>query len=80
MKNVNLGYTFSDKAKGKIKATSFKIYVSAQNLLTFTNYPGLDPEMQTSDNAKGEGDLAVGIDWGTYPSARIFSVGLNIGF
>ena len=80
LKNVNLGYTFSDKVRGKIKATSFKIYVSAQNLFTFTKYPGLDPEMQTSDNAKAEGDLAVGIDWGTYPSSRVFSIGLNIGF
>jgi hypothetical protein len=54
--------------------------VSAQNLFTFTNYPGLDPEMQTSDNAKDEGDLAVGIDWGTYPSARIFNIGINVDF
>jgi hypothetical protein len=56
------------------------VYLSVQNLLTFTNYPGLDPEMQTSDNAKNDGDLAVGIDWGTYPSARIINIGLNVDF
>ena len=80
LKNINLGYTFSDNVTGKIKASSLKVYIGVQNLLTFTNYPGLDPEMQTSDNSKNEGDLAVGIDWGTYPSARVFTIGLNIGF
>jgi TonB-linked SusC/RagA family outer membrane protein len=80
LKNIKLGYTFGESVTGKIHATTFKVYVSVQNLLTFTNYPGLDPEMQTSDNAKEEGDLAVGIDWGTYPSARIFNIGLSIGF
>ena len=71
LKNLSLGYTFKQ---------NIKVYVSAQNMLTFTKYPGLDPEMQTSDNAKGEGDLAVGIDWGTYPSARIFNIGINVDF
>ncbi|MCK4895083.1 MAG: TonB-dependent receptor, partial [Calditrichia bacterium] len=86
IKNINLGYTFSNKITDKIRAKTFKVYISAQNLFTFTKYPGLDPEMQTSDNATNdpnsgnEGDLAVGIDWGTYPSARVFSIGLNIGF
>ena len=80
LKNVNLGYTFNKNVTGKIHARAIKVYVSAQNLLTFTKYPGLDPEMQTSDNSKSEGDLAVGIDWGTYPSARIFNIGLNIEF
>ncbi|MCK5134940.1 MAG: TonB-dependent receptor [Bacteroidales bacterium] len=80
LKNINLGYTFNSSVIGKINAKTLKVYISVQNLLTFTKYPGLDPEMQTSDNAKTEGDLAVGIDWGTYPSARIFNIGLNIGF
>ena len=80
LKNINLGYTFNRNVTGKIHARTIKLYVSAQNLFTFTKYPGLDPEMQTSDNAKTEGDLAVGIDWGTYPSARIFNIGLNIEF
>ncbi|KPL11853.1 MAG: hypothetical protein AMS26_19395 [Bacteroides sp. SM23_62] len=80
LKNISLGYTFSSNIIEKIRAKRIKIYVSAQNLITFTKYPGLDPEMQTSDNAKLDGDLAVGIDWGTYPSARVFNIGLNIGF
>ena len=80
IKNINIGYTFNKNITEKISANTIKVYVSVQNLYTFTKYPGLDPEMQTSDNAKNEGDLAVGIDWGTYPSARTFSFGLNVDF
>lgn len=54
--------------------------LSAQNLLTFTKYTGLDPEIATSANAGGEGAKAAGIDWGTYPSARILTVGVNVNF
>lgn len=80
LKNINIGYTFNKNITEKISANTIKVYISVQNLYTFTKYPGLDPEMQTSDNAKNEGDLAVGIDWGTYPSARTFSFGLNVDF
>ncbi len=80
IKNINIGYTFNKNITEKISANTIKVYISVQNLYTFTKYPGLDPEMQTSDNAKNEGDLAVGIDWGTYPSARTFSFGLNVDF
>ena len=80
LKNINIAYTFNKNFVDKIGVKSLTVYVSSQNLLTITKYPGLDPEMQTSDNAKTEGDLAVGIDWGTYPSAAVYNIGLNIGF
>jgi len=51
-----------------------------KNLLTFTKYPGLDPEMQTSNNSTDEGDLAKGIDWGTYPVAKVYTLGINMSF
>jgi hypothetical protein len=51
-----------------------------QNLFTITKYTGLDPEMATSANGAGDGDKAVGIDWGTYPSARTFTAGVNLNF
>jgi hypothetical protein len=54
--------------------------VSGTNLLTFTKYSGLDPEMTVSDNSKSEGDQASGIDWGTYPSAMTIMFGVNINF
>jgi len=52
------------------------IYFTGQNLLTFTNYSGFDPEV----NAFGNSATELGIDYGTYPQARTFIVGLNVEF
>jgi TonB-dependent starch-binding outer membrane protein SusC len=80
LKNVQLGYTLPSAIAGKIGLSSVRIYASGTNLLTFTNYQGLDPEMTTSDNARGQGDSAAGMDWGTYPSARSYNLGVNLSF
>jgi len=83
MKNIQLGYTFSSKLMQAAHIKSLRMYISAQNLLTFTKYTGLDPEMHVSDNVKNEpykGDVAAGIDWGTYPSAKSYFLGLNLNF
>ncbi|MEQ9302442.1 MAG: TonB-dependent receptor [Marinoscillum sp.] len=80
LKNVQVGYNFSQVVLDQLKLSRLRVYVSAQNLLTFTGYYGLDPEMTTSDNAASEGDLARGIDWGTYPSARSYNIGVNLSF
>ncbi len=81
-KNVTLGYTIPTKESSAFK--KFRVYLSAQNIFTVTKYPGLDPEMYESDNLQGENtqspDLASGIDWGTYPVPRIYTLGVNINF
>ncbi len=80
LKNVQLGYKLGANALKSIGVSSVRIYVSGQNLLTFTKYTGLDPEQyQNTDNA-ADGPRAVGIDWGTYPSARTITVGVNANF
>ena len=68
------------KVLNKLRMQTCRIYLSGQNLLTFSDYPGLDPEMGTSDNDLDAGDTAIGIDWGTYPQARTISVGVNFSF
>ena len=81
LKNVQIGFNIPRKALGNSGIKGMRIYVTGQNLLTFTKYTGLDPEMHVSDNVSVEkhpGDVAAGIDWGTYPSARSYVVGLNI--
>ncbi|MVN91157.1 SusC/RagA family TonB-linked outer membrane protein [Mucilaginibacter aquatilis] len=80
LKNVQLGYNFGSAMMSKLKMSSLRVYVSAQNLLTFTKYTGLDPELYTNSNSAGDGVRAVGIDWGTYPSARTYTVGVNVNF
>ncbi|WP_158800147.1 TonB-dependent receptor [Pedobacter sp. L105] len=80
LKNAQLGYTFSPKLLSRLKLASVRVYVSGQNLLTITKYTGLDPEIYTSSNAQADGVRAVGIDWGTYPSARTYTLGVNVNF
>ncbi|OWK70908.1 hypothetical protein CBW18_07400 [Pedobacter sp. AJM] len=80
LKNLQIGYSLSPKVLSALKIASMRIYMSGQNLLTFTKYTGLDPEIYTSSNSQGDGVRAVGIDWGTYPSARVYTLGLNLNF
>jgi len=78
LKNIQLGYTFPNTDKWHFD--KIRVYVSATNLFTITKYNGLDPEMTVSANSTSEGDLANGIDWGTYPVAKNFTFGLNVTF
>jgi TonB-linked SusC/RagA family outer membrane protein len=80
LKNIQIGYTLPNSLSKKFRVEQLRIYVSAQNLFTYTRFSGLDPEMQTSENAAGEGDRAVGIDWGTYPTSKTYLIGLNLTF
>jgi TonB-linked SusC/RagA family outer membrane protein len=81
LKNLQIGYTFPSKLFGNSGIKGLRIYITGQNLLTFTKYTGLDPEMHVSDNVNKEqnvSDVAAGIDWGTYPSAKSYVLGLNV--
>jgi hypothetical protein len=83
LRNITLGYDLSGLVKSGA-VTNWRIYLSAQNLLTITDYSGLDPEIQANSNdTRGydvSSDLAVGIDWGTVPAPRIFLIGMNLNF
>lgn len=83
LKNIQIGYSFNENVTNRLRIDALRIYFSGENMLTFTKYPGLDPEMTVSDNLSSEtngGDLAAGIDWGTYPTARIYTIGINLQF
>ena len=75
LRNLEIGYNFSKSLMDKYGLSNTRLFISAQNLLTITNYSGLDPDV-VGANA----NLEPGVDVGTYPSSRIFSIGLNIGF
>ncbi|WP_217988378.1 SusC/RagA family TonB-linked outer membrane protein [Aliifodinibius salipaludis] len=69
IKNVEVGYTFDGLFGGnQSKVKNLRLYVSGQNLLTITDYTGLDPEVT---------DL---MDYGTYPQSRTIMVGINASF
>ena len=80
LKNAQLGYSLSKGFVSRFNITGARLYVSVQNIFTITNYKGLDPEQYISNNGLGDGDKAVGIDWGTYPLARTYTLGVNINF
>jgi TonB-dependent starch-binding outer membrane protein SusC len=89
LKNVTVGYTIPASVL-KNKVTKLRIYVSGQNLLTFTKYDGLDPEIGansvngTGANSVGGRGSAVnfqnGIDVGTYPTPKSVTAGLQLTF
>ncbi len=74
LKNIQLGYSFPGAKLKKIKVDSFRIYVSANNLITLTRYQGFDPDLGSS-NA-----LSAGVDYGFYPQAKTFMGGIQLKF
>jgi TonB-dependent starch-binding outer membrane protein SusC len=83
LKNIQIGYTIPKKLVNKLHVKGLRFYMTGTNLITITKYPGLDPEMHTSNNVNVErypSDVAAGIDWGTYPSAKSYIVGANLSF
>ena len=76
LKNITLGYNFSKDIASKILAKQIRLYVSVQNLLTITNYKGVDPEANFYD----QNNLQQGIDYGVYPNYRTYTVGVNVTF
>lgn len=70
LKNLVLGYRFPFK-KG---IESLRVYVSGQNLVTLTNYSGFDPEV----NSRGQSNLQLGVDWNSYPTSRVFLLGVSV--
>jgi len=73
LKSATLGYTLPKGISSLLKVEKIRIYVTGENLLTFTKYSGLDVEV-------GGGPLSLGIDYGVYPSAKTFLGGLSITF
>jgi hypothetical protein len=76
LKNLTLGVTLPEKLLRSIKIKKVRLYVSAQNILTWTKYSGYDPEANTS----GQSTLTQGSDYGAYPVNKSFLGGLNITF
>ena len=76
IKTITLGYDFKHIWKA-CPLQQLRFYVQAQNLVTFTGYTGLDPEV---GNTAGGSNWASGIDLGLYPPSRTFLVGASIKF
>ena len=74
LKYIGLGYSIPQNVLDKIGFTSARISLSAQNIITLTKYGGLDPEFSNSNIFQR------GLDIGSYPNLKTYSIGLNFGF
>ncbi len=74
LKTAQLGYTLPRAIVQKASIQNFRVYVSAENLFTFTGYDGFDPEVAAGSYTN------IGVDKGIYPQSRTISVGANITF
>jgi len=68
LKSIQLGYTLPERISSKLHMEKLRFYCSGDNLLTFTKYPGLDPERSASG------------DFVNYPQNKIISFGCNVTF
>lgn len=74
LKNLSFGYTIPKRVFGNSGFDSLRIYVSAQNLWTWTDYTGFDPEVSLNEQSL----INKGIDQGVYPNSRSFQLGLSL--
>jgi hypothetical protein len=77
LKNISVSYNLPNSFVDQLNLEKFKIYMSIQNLLTFTKYQGWDPEVNADFNAS---NISLGNDFYSAPQARTIVFGLNIGF
>lgn len=80
IKTVTLSYDVPTTILQKIRVSNLRLYATAQNLLTFTNYTGIDPEANSYANA-GDGRITdLGFDYAAYPQYKTFLFGVNLSF
>ena len=80
LKNIALGYNFPKPLLDKLNLRSLRVYASAQNLFTITDYPGLDPEVGYGNSGSGSnGNRNIGVDYASYPNVKTFTFGINLG-
>ena len=83
LKNIALGYNLPTSTMERIGFGSARIAVSAQNILTLTNYSGLDPEVSyfgSGGESRGDDNIIQGHDFGNYPNLQSITVGLSLKF
>lgn len=82
LKAVTLSYRFSSDFLRRLSVGNASLYVTGQNVLTFTKYTGFDPEVSTygNDSNSNVKNIAQGIDYGAYPQSKAFIIGLNVSF
>jgi TonB-linked SusC/RagA family outer membrane protein len=76
LKAITLGYALPKDVLSRIGISKLRLYVQGTNLLTFTKYGGLDPEVSSQSNNQN----TVGYDWATVPQPKTIQIGANVTF
>ncbi len=74
LKNLSIGYALGSNILNKLRVQTLRVYLSGSNLITWTNYTGYDPEVQSGE------PLMQGVDRISYPRAKFFNFGINLTF
>lgn len=77
LKNIQLAYNFPVSKSVNKLVKNFQVYISGQNLVTWTKYSWYDPEISTRG---GGNSISIGIDNTAYPNAKVYTFGLRAGF
>jgi len=80
VRDISLSYNFGQNVVEKLSISGLRIYGNLKNWFTVTNYTGYSPEVNRSLGGVDSVALTQGVDYGTYPQAKSFSVGLNVEF
>lgn len=80
LKNLALGYNLSPGVCQKLRIANARIYVSGQNIWTLTDYSGVDPEVAYKSQGSTNSNINLGLDYGSYPSTKSITLGLNVRF
>lgn len=75
LKNIQFGYNLPTSLIEKARFRTARVFVQGQNLITFTDYSGLDPEVNTFSGS----NTSLGTDFLVYPQAKTVTFGVNIG-
>lgn len=76
LKNIQLGYNLPRNLISRLNISNLRVFVSATNFITITNYTGYDPET----SAYNGNDAQLGVDFSNYPQAKFINAGLNLSF
>ena len=82
IQNITLGYTLPARYVGALNLNRVRVFGQVQNLYTFTNYKGVDPEVNTvnATTTANNSNILSGLDYNSNPQQRVFTGGLNVAF
>ena len=76
LQNIKFSYNLPQTILSKVKIANVQVYANIQNLVTITNYKGLDPQIGSFNQSA----LMQNVDMGRYPAPRVYTFGINVDF